>query len=163
MAGLPTATTPNALVPRPRRRPPAIVETVATTIVMESATATRRSAPWRPVVTYARTDSSACSRRVTSLLPELLTFARHSPLILSARAHVLAGLGIDELRFAAPVRPGDRLSLTTEWLDARLSSSKTDRGIVRSLLTLTNQDGEPILTTKEAILVARSVNGRDDR
>jgi len=74
---------------------------------------------------------------------------------LPDKAHVLAGLGIDELRFAAPVRPGDRLSLTKECLEARPSSSKPDRGIVRNRLTVTNQDGQPVLTTKEAILVAR--------
>jgi acyl dehydratase len=74
---------------------------------------------------------------------------------LPNKAHVLAGLGIDELRFAAPVRPGDRLSLTTECLEARPSSSKPDRGVVQSLLKVTNQDDQTVLTTKEAILVKR--------
>lgn len=74
---------------------------------------------------------------------------------LPNKAHVLAGLGIDELRFVAPVRPGDRLSLTIECLEARPSSSKPDRGIVRSLLTVANQEGQAVLITKEAILVAR--------
>ncbi len=74
---------------------------------------------------------------------------------LPNKAHVLAGLGIDELRFAAPVRPGDRLSLTIECVEARPSSSKPDRGIVRSLLTVANQKGETVLTSNEAVLVAR--------
>jgi acyl dehydratase len=74
---------------------------------------------------------------------------------LPNKAHVLAGLGIDELRFAAPVRPGDRLSLTTECLEVRPSSSKPDRGVVQSLLKVTNQDDQTVLTTKEAILVKR--------
>ncbi len=52
-------------------------------------------------------------------------------------------------------RPGDRLSLTTECLEARPSSSKPDRGIVRTLITLNNQNGEAVLSAKEAILVAR--------
>lgn len=74
---------------------------------------------------------------------------------LPNKAHVLAGLGIDELRFSAPVRPGDQLSLTNECVETRPSSSKPDRGIVRSRLTVTNQDGVAVLTTLEAILVAR--------
>ena len=74
---------------------------------------------------------------------------------LPDKAHVVAALGIEELRFAAPVRPGDRLSLTIECVETRPSLSKSDRGIVRSLLTVTNQEGETVLTTKEAVLVAR--------
>jgi len=74
---------------------------------------------------------------------------------LPNKAHVLAGLGIEDLRFATPVRPGDRLSLSIECVEARPSSSKPDRGIVRSVLTVTNQKGETVLTTTEAVLVAR--------
>lgn len=71
------------------------------------------------------------------------------------RADVLAGLGWDELRFPNPVRPGDRLSLTVECLETRDSDSKPDRGIVRTLITVGNQKGEPVLTFKDNILVAK--------
>ena len=37
---------------------------------------------------------------------------------------VIAGFGYDELRFHAPVRPGDELQLRQEWLDKRESASK---------------------------------------
>ena len=78
---------------------------------------------------------------------------------LPNKAHVLAGLGIEELRFVNPVRPGDQLSLTVECLEARPSSSKPDRGIVRTLVTVANQNGEAVLTATESVMVARKNRG----
>ena len=40
------------------------------------------------------------------------------------------GLGVDELRWPQPVRPGDILKVETEILDVRKSRSKPDRGII---------------------------------
>ncbi|MGZ0151154.1 MaoC family dehydratase [Kribbella sp. WER1] len=52
----------------------------------------------------------------------------------------LGGPGVDELRWPAPVRPGDVLRLRTEVLEARPSRSKPDRGLVRTRAELLNQD-----------------------
>ncbi|HEY3560739.1 MAG TPA: MaoC family dehydratase [Kribbella sp.] len=52
----------------------------------------------------------------------------------------LGGPGVDELRWPAPVRPGDVLRLRTEVLEARRSNSKPDRGLVRTRTELLNQD-----------------------
>ncbi|MFI5690226.1 MaoC family dehydratase [Kribbella sp. NPDC051586] len=52
----------------------------------------------------------------------------------------LGGPGVDELRWHAPVRPGDVLRLRTEVLEARVSKSKPDRGLVRTRTELLNQD-----------------------
>ena len=52
----------------------------------------------------------------------------------------LGGPGVDELRWLAPVRPGDILRLRTEVLEARVSNSKPDRGLVRTRTELLNQD-----------------------
>lgn len=68
---------------------------------------------------------------------------------------VLAVLGWDEVRFSTPVRPDDTLHLRTECIDARVSESKPDRGIVRTRLTLLNQKKEIVLTSIHTILVAR--------
>jgi acyl dehydratase len=54
--------------------------------------------------------------------------------------------GVDEVRWKKPVRPGDTLFLRAEIRELIPSRSKIDRGIVRSLVTLTNQKGEVILT-----------------
>ena len=71
---------------------------------------------------------------------------------LASRAHVIAALGLDEVRFHRPVRPGDELRLRSEVIEARVSNSKPDRGLVRAAHTVLNQDDETVLTLKVAIL-----------
>ena len=53
--------------------------------------------------------------------------------------------GIDEWRFAAPVRPGDELRYRATVLEARPSSSKPDRGIVKWRWELLNQRDEVVV------------------
>jgi len=60
----------------------------------------------------------------------------------------LASPGVDELRWVRPVRPGDRLRLRVEVLEARRSVSKPDRGILRSALTVLNQADETVMTVR---------------
>lgn len=70
-------------------------------------------------------------------------------------ASSLGSPGIDELRWQAPVRPGDVLSVRVTVLDTRASSSKPDRGIVRSRVETINQDGTKVLTMTAINLVRR--------
>ena len=58
----------------------------------------------------------------------------------------LGAAGVDELRWLRPVRPGDTLRVRVTVLEARRSNSKPDRGIVRSVTEVTNQDGETVMT-----------------
>ena len=74
-----------------------------------------------------------------------LTMQRFVPGYLSP-ASSLGSPGIDELRFAVPVRPGDELSVRATVLSARPSASKPDRGIVRTKLETRNSDGEVVLS-----------------
>jgi acyl dehydratase len=60
----------------------------------------------------------------------------------------IASPGVDELRWKAPVRPGDELKLRVTILDARVSTSKPDRGVVTSLLEGVNQKGEVVCTMR---------------
>lgn len=54
--------------------------------------------------------------------------------------------GIDELRWLAPVRPGDTLHSEIEVLEVRPSSSKPDRGMARLKYQAVNQRGEAVLS-----------------
>jgi acyl dehydratase len=54
--------------------------------------------------------------------------------------------GFEELRWLKPVRPGDSLRLRAEVLEARLSSTRPDRGIVRWRWELLNQHDEVVLS-----------------
>ena len=58
----------------------------------------------------------------------------------------LGAFGIDEVRWLLPVRPGDTVRVISEVLEARASSSKPDRGIVRLKHTTLNQRGEAVQT-----------------
>jgi len=54
--------------------------------------------------------------------------------------------GIDELRWLAPVRPGDTLHTEVEVLEVKPSTSKPDRGILRMRYVAINQHGDPVLS-----------------
>jgi acyl dehydratase len=54
--------------------------------------------------------------------------------------------GIDELRFLAPVRPGDTLHTENEVIEVRPSRSKQDRGILRLKYVAINQHGDAVLS-----------------
>ena len=68
--------------------------------------------------------------------------------------------GIDELRWLRPVRPGDQLSVRATILDARLSRSRPERGIVRSQIETLNQDEEVVMHLTSTIFI-RSQNKQD--
>ncbi|MFB6073671.1 MAG: MaoC family dehydratase [Haloarculaceae archaeon] len=66
---------------------------------------------------------------------------------------IVGAAGVDELRFLEPVRPGDALSVETEvlasepWDDAR--------GLVRSAVTTTREDGTTVLSMVALVLYER--------
>jgi acyl dehydratase len=63
--------------------------------------------------------------------------------------------GIDELRWLAPVRPGDTLHMEAEVVEVRPSSSRPERGTVRFAYASVNQRGETVMTLEVAQLVIR--------
>lgn len=71
------------------------------------------------------------------------------------RAYVFAGLGWDDVRFKAPGRPEDNLTVFRECLEARPSESKSDRGIIRNRITLKNQNDQLLLSFIDTILIAK--------
>lgn len=62
------------------------------------------------------------------------------------QAASLGAIGVDELRWLRPVRPGDTLSGTSEVIEKIPSRSRPERGIVRNRVTVINQKDEPVLT-----------------
>jgi acyl dehydratase len=75
-----------------------------------------------------------------------------------SRVASLASPGLDELRWPAPVRPGDSLRLRASVVEARRSRSKPDRGLVRTQSELINQNDEVVLrVTAMNIIRAREV------
>ena len=71
------------------------------------------------------------------------------------KAASLASPGIDELRWLHPVRPGDLLRIRVTVLEATPSRSKPDRGMVRTLIEVLNQDGNVVMSLKPMNIIAR--------
>ena len=67
----------------------------------------------------------------------------------------IVGLGVDEIRWPRPVRPGDELHLETEILAVRPSNSRTDSGVVKVRTTTLNQNNEAVQILVSNLLVPR--------
>ena len=67
--------------------------------------------------------------------------------------------GIEDLRWTAPVRPGDTLYTEAEVIELRPSRSKPDRGFVRLRYVARNQHGEAVMTLIVPQIVARRPSG----
>jgi len=67
----------------------------------------------------------------------------------------LGSPGVDEMRWILPVRPGDKLRLRIEVLEARASKSRPDRGLVTSGIELLNQADQPVMSLKMVNLLSR--------
>ena len=90
----------------------------------------------------------ACSAHIFSILS---WFATHG----QSRTASIAALGFDKLRMHHPVRPSDTLSCRFECLEKRESHSKQDRGIVRTLATISNQQNIEVFSAIVTTMVAK--------
>ena len=66
----------------------------------------------------------------------------------------LGSPGIDELRWLAPVRPGDTIHAVARVIDVRASASKPDRGILRLGMRTVNQTGLDVMTCIATVFIA---------
>ena len=72
--------------------------------------------------------------------------------------HAQAGLGspgIDELRWTRPVYPGDTLHVNGRIVEVRPSRSKPEMGSFRTQTTVTNQDGDRVMSFTSIVLIRR--------
>jgi acyl dehydratase len=70
----------------------------------------------------------------------------------------LGSPGLDELRWLKPVYPGDTLTVTSKLIEKTPSRSKPDIGSFRSQVTVTNQDGVPVMRYTSIVLIRRRPN-----
>jgi acyl dehydratase len=62
---------------------------------------------------------------------------------------------VDELRWLKPVYPGDTLHVRSKIVDKTPSRSKPDLGSFRSEISVTNQDGVPVMRYTSIVLIRR--------
>lgn len=65
----------------------------------------------------------------------------------------IASPGMENLRWMAPVRPGDTLSVAATAVSARRSKSNPTRGIVISDVEVANQNGEVVMSMRATNLI----------
>jgi acyl dehydratase len=67
---------------------------------------------------------------------------------------VIAAIGLDEVRFLAPLRAGQTCQVRIEVLEKRPSAKRPDRGVAVISQTLL-ADGVPVLSLKDIVLMRR--------
>jgi acyl dehydratase len=65
----------------------------------------------------------------------------------------VAHLGFEEVRFTAPVKPGDTIRVQSEILGVRPTSKDPKRGVMRVGITVFNQRGEQVMRGTEVQLL----------
>lgn len=76
---------------------------------------------------------------------QVLAFRLFYDLGLIAKSNII-GLGVDEARWPAPVRPDDALRNIVEVVEIKPSSSKPDRGVLKLAHKVVNQDDVVVMT-----------------
>ena len=71
------------------------------------------------------------------------------------RAASLGSPGVNELRWLAPLRPGDDVILDVEVTEARVSRSRPDTGIVTFKATARNAAGQALCEMVSPIIIGR--------
>ncbi len=71
----------------------------------------------------------------------------------------LGAMGLDELRWLKPVYPGDVLHVQTELVEKIESRSRSDRGILKTLVTVYNQHDEIVMQFRPTVMVRRRNSG----
>ena len=67
----------------------------------------------------------------------------------------ILGVGLEELSWPRPVRPGDELRVESEVLEVRPSKVRADRGVIRLRTTTLNQNDQPVQVFTGNLLVPR--------
>jgi acyl dehydratase len=76
----------------------------------------------------------------------------------AGRSASMGAPGVDEVRWLAPIRPGDQLTFRATVLETRASRSRSDMGLVRFSFDLFNQRGEHGVALTTSMMMGRREN-----
>ncbi|MGI0091354.1 MAG: MaoC family dehydratase [Nitrososphaerales archaeon] len=76
-----------------------------------------------------------------------------------ARDSIIAFVGIDNLSFKSPVRPGDRIHLVSRTFSKRESKSNPEAGLVTFEDQMLNQNGTVVLEYQRMLLLRKKMRG----
>jgi acyl dehydratase len=112
---------------------------------------------WDPLAIHTDPDAAADSPFGDVIASGIHTFALTQPPVVEAfygNSDMVASGRIEELRFPAPVRPGDTLAVELEVLEARGSERNDRRGVVTTRRSAT-VEGETVLELRNRTIWAR--------
>ncbi|MEO8454550.1 MAG: MaoC family dehydratase [Sphingomicrobium sp.] len=84
-----------------------------------------------------------------------MTMAVIARYVVEHRQAGLGSPGIDELRWRKPVYPGDTLHVRGKIIEKTPSRSRPEMGSFRTHTTVTNQNGETVMTFTSIVLIRR--------
>ena len=79
------------------------------------------------------------------------------------RTASLGSPGVNEVRWLAPMRPGDDLTLDVDVVEARISKSRPETGIVTFKSTARNAAGQALCEMTSPIIVGRRASAEGAR
>ena len=71
------------------------------------------------------------------------------------RSSSMGAPGVDEVKWLAPIRPDDELTLRATVLDTRTSKSRPDMGFVRFEMDLFNAKAQRVMSLTTSLMLAR--------
>jgi acyl dehydratase len=83
--------------------------------------------------------------------------------VVERRQAGLGSPGIDELRWRKPVFPGDTLHVHGKIVEKTPSRSRPEMGSFRTHTTVTNQNGETVMTFQSIVLIRRRPGEANDQ
>lgn len=110
---------------------------------------------WDPLPMHVDADSPGATQHGGLIASGFHTLCATARLAGSWRRDVavVGGLGMDDVRWLSPVRPGDRMAVTYELTELRRSESQPGRGVMVGHVT-GRVDGDPVVEYDDAGLVA---------
>ncbi len=93
-------------------------------------------------------DVIACTAHIFCIMSKLST-----DLPDQDKLALVSGLGIDKGKLLIPVKPGDKLKVSIEIIDKRLSKSKPNWGISVAQHQLHNQNGDKVFSIDTSALI----------
>ena len=88
-----------------------------------------------------------------------MTMAVIARYVVGHRQAGLGSPGVDELRWKKPVYPGDTLHVRGRILEKTPSRSRPELGSFRTQTSVTNQDGDVVMTFISIVLIRRRPDG----
>ncbi len=130
---------------------------ISDTYVVDETEIVEFSKKWDPQPFHIDEEAAIASIYGGLTAPSALIMAVASRLgnTIKPKIAALGALGMTDMEFPNPMRPGDTITLTSTVTQKRSSKTKPDRGIIHYTVRVANQNDEPVSTYRTKIMVAK--------